>query len=242
MANRSPMPQCASFRPPTATDSAFVKGSIANTKGKYSFTDLKKGKYILEANYIGYSKSFVPFAIASKNVALDTVRVYEEAYLLKEATVVGVKTPIRVMQDTVEFNADTYKTPPNAVVEDLLKRLPGVEVDTDGKITANGKSVTKILIDGKEFFSDDPKVASKNLPVNMVAPTARSPPTASRSPRSSSTVRSSSPTTPRWHRKTSPSTWWISSRWSTARATSHASPAWTTARRRPSSTSPSKKV
>lgn len=162
-----PLPD-ATVRILQATDSAFVKGSIANTKGKYSFTDLKKGKYIIEANYIGYSKSFVPFAIASKNVALDTVRVYEEAYLLKEATVVGVKTPIRVMQDTVEFYADTYKTPPNAVVEDLLKRLPGVEVDTDGKITANGKSVTKILIDGKEFFSDDPKVASKNLPVNMV--------------------------------------------------------------------------
>lgn len=72
------------------------------------------------------------------------------------------------MEDTVEFNADSYKTQPNAVVEDLLKRLPGVEVDSDGKITANGKSVSKILIDGKEFFSDDPKVASKNLPVNMV--------------------------------------------------------------------------
>ena len=114
-----PLPD-ATVRLLQATDSAFVKGSIANTKGKYSFTDLKKGKYILEANYIGYSKSFVPFAIASKNVAHDTVRDYEEAYLLKEATVVGVKTPIRVMQDTVEFNADTYKTPRIAVVEDLL--------------------------------------------------------------------------------------------------------------------------
>ena len=72
------------------------------------------------------------------------------------------------MQDTVEFNADSYKTQPNAMVEDLLKRLPGVEVDADGKITANGKEITKILVDGKEFFSDDPTVASRNLPVDMV--------------------------------------------------------------------------
>ena len=72
------------------------------------------------------------------------------------------------MDDTIQYSASTYKTPPNAVVEDLLKRLPGVEVGTDGGITAQGQKVTKILVDGKEFFSDDPAVASKNLPVNMV--------------------------------------------------------------------------
>lgn len=88
--------------------------------------------------------------------------------MLREAEVVGVRTPVKVMQDTVEYNADAYRTQPNAVVEDLLKRLPGVEVDSEGKITANGKSVSKILVDGKEFFADDPTVASRNLPVNMV--------------------------------------------------------------------------
>ena len=81
--------------------------------------------------------------------------------MLGEVSVVAVKTPIKVMEDTVEYNADSYHTQPNAVVEDLLKRLPGVEVGTDGAITANGKTVSKILIDGKEFFSDDPQVASK---------------------------------------------------------------------------------
>lgn len=151
-----------------AKDSTFVKGSIAGADGAFRFTDVSKGKYIVEANYIGYDKVYQPVDINSSNVKLDTIKVLESSYLLKETTVVGVKTPIKVMQDTIEFNADTYKTQPNSVVEDLLKRLPGVEVDTDGKITANGKEVTKILIDGKEFFSDDPKVASKNLPVNMV--------------------------------------------------------------------------
>ena len=106
--------------------------------------------------------------MADKDVNAGTITLSESSHVLAETTVTAVKTPIKVMQDTVEFNADSYKTRPNAVVEDLLKRLPGVEVDTDGKITANGKEVTKILVDGKEFFSDDPKVASKNLPVNMV--------------------------------------------------------------------------
>ena len=162
-----PLPD-ATVRLLQAKDSAFVKGAIADIDGAFRITGVNKGKYIVEATYIGYEKLNRPFAVTNSNVKLDTLKIAESSILLQEATVVGVKTPIKVMQDTVEFNADTYKTPPNAVVEDLLKRLPGVEVDTEGKITANGKEVTKILIDGKEFFSDDPKVASKNLPVNMV--------------------------------------------------------------------------
>lgn len=149
-------------------DSAFVKGVAANLDGEFSITGVNKGNYILEASYIGYSKGYVDVTVKSGNPPLVTLRLAESSIVLKEATVVGVKTPIKVMEDTIEFNADSYTTQPNAVVEDLLKRLPGVEVDSDGGITANGKTVTKILIDGKEFFSDDPKVASKNLPVDMV--------------------------------------------------------------------------
>ena len=162
-----PLPD-ATVRLLQARDSAFVKGAIADINGKFNIKGVDKGRYIVEASYIGYNKLHHPFRVSSSNVNLDTLRISESSIMLQEATVVGVKTPIKVMQDTVEFNADTYKTPPNAVVEDLLKRLPGVEVDSEGKITANGKEITKILIDGKEFFSDDPKVASKNLPVNMV--------------------------------------------------------------------------
>ncbi len=158
----------ATVRILAAKDSSFVKGAIADINGNFRITDLRNGSYIAEANYIGYSKSYRPFRIKGGNASLDTIRVEESSVMLQEATVIGVKTPIKVMQDTIEFNADTYKTPPNAVVEDLLKRLPGVEVDSDGKITANGKEITKILIDGKEFFADDPKVASKNLPTSMV--------------------------------------------------------------------------
>ena len=80
----------------------------------------------------------------------------------------GVRTAVVAKQDTIEFNAGSFKTAPNATVEELLKKLPGVEVGSDGSITSGGKSVTKILVDGKEFFNDDPKMASKNLPSDMV--------------------------------------------------------------------------
>ncbi|MDE7386799.1 MAG: outer membrane beta-barrel protein [Muribaculaceae bacterium] len=149
-------------------DSSFVKGVIADVDGRYTFTGVKKGRYIVEASYIGYSKGYLDVNVDAGKVTADTLYMSDSSIKLQEAVVTAIKTPIKVMEDTIEFNADSYKTQPNAVVEDLLKRLPGVEVDNDGKITANGKSVTKILIDGKEFFSDDPKVASKNLPVNMV--------------------------------------------------------------------------
>ncbi|MCM1153059.1 MAG: outer membrane beta-barrel family protein [Muribaculum sp.] len=87
---------------------------------------------------------------------------------LDEVIVKGVVTPIVAKQDTLEFNAGSFKTVTNATVEDLLKRLPGVEVGSDGSITSGGKTISKILVDGKEFFADDPQLATKNLPSEMV--------------------------------------------------------------------------
>ena len=151
-----------------AKDSAYVAGTATNNKGSFRFQNIKSGKYILQATYVGHNPLYKNITVGSENLRVGDLILTESSIMLQETTVMGIKTPIKVMEDTVEYNADTYKTQPNAVVEDLLKRLPGVEVGTDGKITANGKEVTKILVDGKEFFSDDPKVASKNLPVNMV--------------------------------------------------------------------------
>ena len=162
-----PLPE-AGVRLLAARDSSYVKGGAANIDGEFVLSGIKTGKYILQCDYVGYKKEYKNVEVTGKSLKLDPITLHEASFMLKEATVTAVKTPIKVMEDTVEFNADSYKTQPNAVVEDLLKRLPGVEVDSDGKITANGKEVTKILVDGKEFFSDDPKVASKNLPVNMV--------------------------------------------------------------------------
>lgn len=149
-------------------DSAFVAGTSADLDGNFLLRNVAPGKYIVESTYVGFSPTFLNIQVADQPLRLRPIVMNENSNVLKEVTVTGVRTPMKVMTDTIEFNADSYLTRPNAVVEDLLKRLPGVEVDTDGKITANGKEITKILVDGKEFFSDDPKVASKNLPANLV--------------------------------------------------------------------------
>lgn len=149
-------------------DSSYIAGTTTDSLGRFTITDIKEGRYLLQTNYPGYRDSYTRVRLRTADRTLDPIIMGANTIILKEVSVTGVKTPIKVMEDTIEYNADTYKTQPNAVVEDLLKRLPGVDVDSDGKITANGKEVTKILVDGKEFFSDDPKVASKNLPVNMV--------------------------------------------------------------------------
>lgn len=162
-----PLPQ-ATVRLLAASDSAFISGTMTNSSGAFTLSSVKKGNYLIEASYIGYDKVFHKTDIKNADITLDPIRMAESSVVLGNVNVIGVKTQIKVMEDTVEYNADSYKTAPNAVVEDLLKRLPGVEVGSDGKITANGKEVTKILVDGKEFFSDDPAVASKNLPVDMV--------------------------------------------------------------------------
>ena len=149
-------------------DSSAIKGAITNDRGAFRITGAPTGTYILEATYMGYTPSTRRVRIKGADLAVGDITLREDAIMLRGATVTGVRPAVKVMEDTLEFNADSYKVQPNAVVEDLLKRLPGVEVDSEGKITSNGKEVTKILVDGKEFFSDDPKVASKNLPVSMI--------------------------------------------------------------------------
>lgn len=151
-------------------DSTLVKGTTTDASGAFDLKNINPGKYLIKFSYVGYNDEVKHISVGNdgRNVNMGTVKLSANSVLLNEALVVGVKTPITVKEDTIEYNADTYKTQPNAVVEDLLKRLPGVEVDAQGKITANGKDVKKILIDGKEFFADDPKMASKNLPANMI--------------------------------------------------------------------------
>ncbi len=158
----------ATVRVLTPADSTAVKGALTNEKGEFRITEISNGSYLLETSYVGYAPVYKDITVKGKNLALGTISMAEDAKMLRDVTVTGIKTPIKVMEDTVEFNADSYKTQPNAVVEDLLKRLPGVDVGSDGKITANGKEVKKILVDGKEFFTDDPSVASKNIPVDLV--------------------------------------------------------------------------
>lgn len=165
--NGEPLIQ-ASVRVLATKDSTLVKGALTNNAGRFTINGLKEGRYIVEASYVGFGTETTNITLKGEDVTVRPFMLKESAIALREAVVTGIRTPIKVMEDTVEFSAESYRTQPNAVVEDLLKRLPGVEVGSDGKITANGQEVTKILVDGKEFFSDDPTVASRNLPVDMV--------------------------------------------------------------------------
>lgn len=152
------------------TDSTFVKGEVTDANGVFNIKGVKQGKYLLQIDYIGYSGrlSHVTVGKDGRDVNMGVLTLDQSGVSLAGIEVVGVKSAITVKEDTIEFNADSYKLQTNAVVEDLLKRLPGVEIGSDGKITANGKEVKKILIDGKEFFADDPTVASKNIPADMI--------------------------------------------------------------------------
>lgn len=151
-------------------DSTFIRGKVTDFNGHFSFADVKPGKYILQTDYTGFAPydTDVQIDSASQRINLGTISLSEKSLMLAQVEVVAVKTQVKVKGDTIEYNADSYQTRPNAVVEDLIKRLPGVEISSDGKITAHGREVTKILLDGKEFFGDDPTVASKNLPVDIV--------------------------------------------------------------------------
>lgn len=150
-------------------DSAFVTGQASKSDGTFSIP-VKYGSYIVHISFLGYKDIYKNVQVTASNptVQLGTLLFYPAEIVLSEVVIAAKAPEIRVKGDTLEFNADSYKVTESAVVEDLLKKMPGVEVDKDGKITVNGREIKKILVDGEEFFSDDPKVASKNLPAKMV--------------------------------------------------------------------------
>ena len=157
----------ASVRIMNQRDSSFVSGASTKLDGKFSVA-VNLGKYILSISYLGYTTYYTDVNTSKGSVSLGSIFLSDDGVLLKEAIVTAKVAEITVKGDTIEYNADSYKVQESAVVEDLLKKMPGAEVGTDGKITINGKEVKKILVDGEEFFSTDPKVASKNLPAKMI--------------------------------------------------------------------------
>lgn len=144
-----------------------VKYVLADSDGEAVLTKVRKGTYVLKAEIMGY-KTHVQEISVSKNLDLGVIRLKEDVEQLDAASVSAVGNPIIVKKDTVEYNASSFKTSDNDMLEDLLKKLPGVEVASDGTITANGETITKITIDGKTFFLDDPQLATKNLPAKMI--------------------------------------------------------------------------
>src|ERR1044071_642293 len=99
---------------------------------------------------------------------MGNISMNDRSKVLDEVVVKNEAPPVTLINDTVQYNANSFKTAPNASVEQLLKKLPGVQVDKDGTIKAQGEKVNKVLVDGKEFFGNDPKIATKNLPADAV--------------------------------------------------------------------------
>ena len=159
---------------PFATTSLTVKGEKSATKyaltdshGAASLTKVRKGTYVLKAELMGY-KVHTQEIVVEKNMDLGDIKMGEDIEQLNAAKVSAVGNPIIVKKDTIEYTASSFKISDNDMLEELLKKLPGVEVGTDGSITANGETIKKITIDGKTFFLDDPQLATKNIPAKII--------------------------------------------------------------------------
>jgi len=153
-----------------AKDSTLVKFTRAAENGTFELTGIKNGKFILLVSYPKYADFVDHFVLDSTTQVKDygKINLTGMARILADVIIKGEKAAIKIKGDTTEFNASSYNIQPNDKVEDLLKKLPGIQVDKDGKITAQGKTVPKVLVDGEEFFGDDPTLVTKNLRADMV--------------------------------------------------------------------------
>ena len=152
------------------SDSSLVTFTMTNKLGEFSLTNVPYGDYRLLVTHVNYHNVNKYFTIndARKNIDLANVEVSDKNKVLEEVVVMAEAPPVTLIGDTVQYNAGSFKTKPNAVVEDLLKKMPGIQVEKDGTVKAQGQEVKKVLVDGKEFFGTDPKIATKNLPADAV--------------------------------------------------------------------------
>ena len=140
---------------------------LSDANGKAVIEKVASGKYTVKAELMGY-KPLTQQIEMKGNKDLGTLKMDPDRQVLDAASVSATGNPIVIKKDTIEYNASSFKTTDNDMLEDLLKKLPGVEVSEDGTVTANGQTISKITIDGKTFFLDDPQLASKNIPAKII--------------------------------------------------------------------------
>jgi hypothetical protein len=153
-----------------AEDSSLVKYLITGEKGLFSFSGLAIGNYRLLINHVNYVQFISDFALTADNPLRDLkdILLSQRTNVLEGVQVKTETPPVMLKGDTTEFNANSFKTIPNAAVEDLLKKLPGIKVDKDGTIKLNGEKISNLLVDGKKFFGGSPKTATRNLPADAI--------------------------------------------------------------------------
>lgn len=152
-----------------ASDSTFMGGTVSNEKGNFSIQAPSNGTYRLKISLVGYQKMEREVTLRNdRNQDLGELRMSPDVVALKEAVVTGRAAQVVVRKDTLVYNPEAFRTPEGSAIEELIKRMPGAEVDEDGNITINGKQVQKILLDGKEFMLGDIETALKNLPISII--------------------------------------------------------------------------
>ncbi|MBR2102544.1 MAG: TonB-dependent receptor [Prevotella sp.] len=151
------------------TDSTFVGGTISNNRGYFDIEAPSNGTYRLKITSVGYQPIEREVTLRrNQNQDLGNLLMSPESFMLQEAVVTGRAAQVVARKDTLIYNPEAYRTPEGSAIEELIKRMPGAEVDEDGNITVNGKQVKKILLDGKEFMLGDVETALKNLPVSII--------------------------------------------------------------------------
>ncbi|KGE13990.1 TonB-dependent receptor [Sphingobacterium deserti] len=149
------------------TDSIMRYFTRADDKGAFQFSKVAKGHYILIATYPKFEIFSRELVVDKKPIVLDSIKISSQSNLLEEV-VINQKIPIKIKGDTIEYDAGSFETEKNAKLEDLLRRLPGLTVSASGEITAQGKTVSRVLIDGEEFFGYDPKIAIRNVRADAI--------------------------------------------------------------------------
>lgn len=151
-------------------DSSLITFTMTDNSGKFELRGIPNGEYRLLVSHVNYYSNNILFTISNdnKNLDLGNIIMNDVNKVLEEVIVTSEAPPVTLIGDTVQYNAGSFKTQPNANVEQLLKKLPGVKVEKDGTIKAQGEKVNRVLVDGKEFFGNDPKIATKNLPADAV--------------------------------------------------------------------------
>jgi len=151
------------------TDSTMVDYTRSEMDGSFKFKNVEKGNYLVKTTYVGFIPLTVNSPIENKDLDLGKLEMSEIATELMEIVVKEAKAAIKMRGDTIEYDASTFQVPQGSTVEDLLRRLPGIDLDQDGSITSDGETVSKVTVDGKSFFGSDPKAATKNLPAEGIS-------------------------------------------------------------------------
>lgn len=149
-----------------STSTSFM--TVSDAKGVFNFRNVSNGNYIVEVTSIGFAKYHRDITVKGENISMGNLGISKIAETLSTVVIDGTPPPVRQRNDTLEYSANAYKLNPDATSEDLIKKMPGVTVDKSGAVTAQGESVRKVTVDGRDFFGDDATATLRNLPAEVI--------------------------------------------------------------------------